>query len=119
MRPIDDAGILRGVLIDAAKAREPLTYSQVLARLGHRFTRPKMRLLCRTLEKVDAAARAAGEPELAVLVVRGADGLPGEGWWEGGWTWKFGYDGPRSGKLAELFVRGQQALVYAYWDRGA
>ena len=30
---------------------------------------------------VDEEAAARGEPELAVLVVRQSDGLPGQGWW--------------------------------------
>ena len=45
------------------------------------FTRPKMRALCKVLSVVDEEAEARGEPELAVLVVRQSDGLPGQGWW--------------------------------------
>ena len=48
------------------------------------FQRPKMRALCKVLAYVDDEAEARGEPELAVLVVRQSDGLPGQGWWVGG-----------------------------------
>ena len=43
-----------------------------------------MRQLCKTLGAVDEEAAARGEPELAVLVVRQSDGLPGQGWWVAG-----------------------------------
>ena len=42
-----------------------------------------MRAVCKTLDEVDKRAAARGEPELAVLVVRESDGLPGQGWWTG------------------------------------
>ena len=57
------------------------------------FTRPKMRALCKVLAYVDDEAEERGEPELAVLVVRQSDGLPGQGWWVGG-AKKHGYTGP-------------------------
>ena len=70
---------------DRRRRRRPsLTYSELLAQLGHGFSRPKMRALCKTLGAVDEEAEARGEPELAVLVVRQSDGLPGQGWWVGG-----------------------------------
>ena len=47
--------------------------------LGHHFTRPKMRALCKVLGVVDDEAAERGEPELAVLVVRQSDGLAGAG----------------------------------------
>ena len=41
-----DPGEVREILIGAARARNALTYSQMLQMLGYRFTRPKMRQLC-------------------------------------------------------------------------
>ena len=88
----DSAGLLadpaeaRAILVACAKAGESITYSEMLAILGHAFTRPKMRALCKVLTVVDRDAEERGEPELAVLVVRQSDGLPGQGWWiEGAW----------------------------------
>ena len=80
---IADADRVRALLIAAASAGEAVSYSQLLGELGHRFTRPKMRALCKTLDVIDQRAVAAGEPELAVLVVRESDRLPGQGWWVG------------------------------------
>jgi hypothetical protein len=86
----DQAGLLadplevRAILIASATAGEPITYSETLQLLGHHFTRPKMRALCKVLAFVDDEAEERGEPELAVLVVRQSDGLPGQGWWVGG-----------------------------------
>ena len=71
---IADVALVRTLLIAAAQRGEWVSYSQALADLGTRFTRPKMRALCKTLGRIDQLAEAAGEPELAVLVVREGDG---------------------------------------------
>jgi hypothetical protein len=110
---------VRAVLIASARARSSMSYSELLIALGHRFSRPKMRALCKTLDAIDEAARAAGEPELAVLVVREADGVPGQGWWVGGPSRGSGYAGPWSGPQAAAFVRERQTLAFDHWTRTA
>ncbi|MGI8931599.1 MAG: ribose-phosphate pyrophosphokinase, partial [Sphingomicrobium sp.] len=74
MTSIADWEEVRAHLIAAAAAEHALTYSELLAYLGHGFSRPKMRALCKTLGAVDDDAAARGEPELAVLVVRQLEG---------------------------------------------
>jgi hypothetical protein len=113
---IADVPRVRALLLEAARAGEAVSYSALLAQLGHRFTRPKMRALCRTLDAIDEAGRAAGEPELAVLVVRESDGLPGQGWWAGAQALVRGHDGPWEGPQARRFVEGLQRGVFAYWQ---
>ncbi|MES2095674.1 MAG: ribose-phosphate pyrophosphokinase [Pseudomonadota bacterium] len=112
---IADVARVRALLIAAAKAGESISYSLLLAELGHRFTRPKMRAVCKTLDVIDEAAIAAGEPELAVLVVRESDGLPGQGWWGAARSFALGYDGPMTGPVAATLVREQQELAFDYW----
>lgn len=112
---IADVARVRAILIESAKAAEPISYLHLLAELGHRFTRPKMRAVCKTLDTIDQAAIAAGEPELAVLVVRESDGLPGQGWWGGARNFLLGYDGPWTGAAAAKLVREQQELAFDYW----
>ena len=112
---IADVARVRAHLIAAARAGEALSYSALLAELGHRFTRPKMRALCKTLDAIDEAGLAAGEPELAVLVVRESDGLPGQGWWVGGATFLRDYHGPWEGPKARAFVDELQGEAFAYW----
>ncbi|WBO22467.1 ribose-phosphate pyrophosphokinase [Sphingomonas abietis] len=112
---IADVARVRGLLLDAARAGEAISYSALLAALGHRFTRPKMRAVCKTLAVIDEAGMAAGEPELAVLVVRESDGLPGQGWWAGGQAFLRGHDGPWEGPAARALVDGLQREVFAYW----
>src|SRR3954464_3913322 len=114
--PISDVAAVRAILVAAAKAGRPLSYASVLDALGHRFTRPKMRALCRTLDAVDNQALAGGEPEFAVLVVGEADRLPGQGWWVGK-VREMGYQGPWTGEQAQAFVRKQQKRVFDYWRR--
>lgn len=106
---------VRALLIAAARERRAVSYSQLLAGLGHRFTRPKMRAVCKTLDAIDTAATAEGEPELAVLVVRETDRLPGQGWWTGVRE-AHGYDGAWSGPDAVALVARLQARAFDYWD---
>ena len=112
---IADVARVRALLIAAARAGEALSYSEVLAQLGHRFTRPKMRALCQTLTAIDEAGAAAGEPELAVLVVRESDGLPGQGWWTGGHALALGHDGAWEGPEARALVKRLQRQATKYW----
>jgi hypothetical protein len=110
---IADAALVRSRLIAAAGKGEAVSYSMLLSQLGHRFTRPKMRALCRTLDAIDRDGAAAGEPPLAVLVVRESDRLPGQGWWTA--EAARGHDGAWHGAGAAAYVAGQQAHCFAYW----
>ena len=103
-------------LVAAARAGTPLTYSEILERLGYAFSRPKMRALCAILGAVDEDAAARGEPELAVLVVRQSDGIPGQGWWVAGGARARGYEGPWEGPEARSFISGVQAETFAWWQ---
>ena len=109
-----DPAEVRAILVASAKAGEPITYSEVLMLLGHQFTRPKMRALCKVLGHVDEIGASRGEPELAVLVVRQSDGLPGQGWWVAGAT-QHGYTGPWEGPKAARLIRGLQSRAFDYW----
>ncbi|MEO5810082.1 MAG: ribose-phosphate pyrophosphokinase [Sphingomicrobium sp.] len=112
---ISDAGEVRAHLVAAATEGHPLTYSELLELLGHGFSRPKMRALCVTLGTVDEQAAARGEPELAVLVVRQSDGLPGQGWWIAGGGTPHGYDGLWEGSEAARFIAGLQQRAFDHW----
>jgi hypothetical protein len=115
-----EAGLLadpqevRAILVAAARAGEPISYSEALALLGHSFSRPKMRQLCKVLGVVDEETAARGEPELAVLVVRQSDGLPGQGWWIEG-ARAHGYDGLWEGPAARQLISRLQAQAFDYW----
>jgi len=112
---IADSVEVRAHLVAAASAGHPLTYSELLALLGHGFSRPKMRALCKTLAAVDNDLAAPGEPELAVLVVRQSDGLPGQGWWVAGGAVPYDYDGPWEGPEAAAFIARVQQKTFDYW----
>ena len=112
---IADVAKVRAILLAAAREGRSVSYSEMLGTLGHRFTRPKMRALCKTLDVIDADAKVAGEPELAVLVVRESDRLPGQGWWTG-IAERLGYKGAWEGSEAMDFVCGVQAEAFAYWQ---
>lgn len=106
---------MRSLLVAAARDGRSVTYSELLADLGTRFTRPKMRALCRTLDRIDQAGAAAGEPDLAVLVVRESDGLPGQGWWAGGRAFAMGHDGDWTGAAARALVGELQRVAFDWW----
>jgi hypothetical protein len=107
---------VRAHLVAAARAGVALTYSELLERLGYRFSRPKMRALCAVLTAVDQDTEARGEPELAVLVVRQSDGIPGQGWWVSGGGRERGYEGSWGGPEAGRFIAGVQAETFHYWQ---
>ena len=102
--PLADPAEVRAHLVAAAKAGVALSYGELLEHLGYRFSRPKMRQLCAMLGAIDRDADLRGEPELAVLVVRASDGLPGQGWWVGGGAMVHGYDGLWTGPEAAKLV---------------
>ena len=107
---------VRAHLIAAASAGTAISYSDLLGQLGYAFSRPKMRALCAVLGAVDREAEARGEPELAVLVVRASDGLPGQGWWVAGGAENHGYIGDWEGLEARRLVDRLQEQAFAYWS---
>jgi hypothetical protein len=115
MNALADPGEVRAHLVAAAMAGHALTYAELLERLGYSFSRPKMRQLCAVLSEIDRRTEAAGEPELAVLVVRQSDGLPGQGWWIGG-ARKHGYQGLWQGPEAARFIAARQQETFGYWS---
>jgi hypothetical protein len=115
---IADPARVREIVVASAKAGQPITYSELLNAIGHEFTRPKMRAVCKTLALVDEDAAERGEPELAVLVVRQSDGLPGQGWWTGGNAFLHGHDGLWTGPEAAALVRKLQQQAFDYWSEG-
>ncbi|QDH33661.1 ribose-phosphate pyrophosphokinase [Porphyrobacter sp. YT40] len=110
-----DPAEVRGLLIEAARTRQVFTYGALLGILGHTFTRPLMRQLCKVLDRIDEDGRAAGEPGLAVLVVRQSDGLPGQGWFVG--RTEVHDDLPREweGPEARRYTEARQAEAFDYW----
>ena len=106
---------VRAHLLAAATAGESITYSELLNQLGHEFTRPKMRALCKVWGAIDEAGAQRGEPELAVLVVRQSDGLPGQGWWVDGGSTVHGYDGLWEGAEATRFIARLQQNAFDFW----
>ncbi|HYI65248.1 MAG TPA: ribose-phosphate pyrophosphokinase [Allosphingosinicella sp.] len=114
--PLADAAEVRAHLVAAARAGVALSYGALLEHLGYSFSRPRMRQLCAMLGEIDRDAEASGEPELAVLVVRASDGLPGQGWWVAGGGSSRGYSGPWEGPEAARFTASVQAESFAFWQ---
>ena len=111
-----DPAEVRSILVASARAGQPISYSELLGLLGHDFSRPKMRALCKVLSFIDEEAAEQGEPEFAVLVVRQSDGLPGQGWWVGV-AERYGYKGLWEGPNAARLIRKVQARTFEYWAR--
>ena len=102
-------------LVAAAKAGTALSYGALLEQLGYGFSRPKMRALCAILGAVDEAGALRGEPELAVLVVRQSDGLPGQGWWVSA-ARAYGSRGSWEGPEARRFIERLQSESFTFWQ---
>ena len=111
-----DPAEIRTLLIEAARARQVFTYGALLNLLGHTFTRPLMRQLCKVLDRIDENGRVAGEPGLAVLVVRQSDGLPGQGWFVSRTgvydDLPLEWEGPE----ARAYTQARQAEAFDYWE---
>ena len=108
-----NADSVEQLLIRCAIEQRSITYSEALAAFGMRFTRPKLRELCQILGEVNRMAADRGEPELAVLVVRSSDRLPGDGWWAS----RNRYRGEWTGVHAERYVSAKQKEAFHYWQR--
>ena len=115
---IADVQGVKALLVAAAREGRAVSYSELLGQLGHRFTRPKMRAVCKTLDAIDAEAVTRGEPELAVLVVRETDRIPGQGWWVSAAEHR-NYAGSWTGPEAVCFVRALQEAAFTYWQSKA
>ncbi len=109
---LHDVARIKAMLVGCAREGRAISYSELLLNLGFRFTRPKMRAVCKTLDHIDQLTTAEGAPALAVLVVREGDGLPGQGWWTG----RTDYHGEWTGPAALAHVRKLQEAVFAYWQ---
>lgn len=108
---------LEAMLEAAARAGEPMTYAQVMRGYGLPFERWRVRHLCAALDAVDELQRGKNRPELAVLVVRGADGLPGQGWWLSKHPASREWTGEFTGPEAEAYVRRIQRAVFNWWRK--
>lgn len=108
---LHDVGRIKAMLEQCAREGRAISYSELLLNLGFRFTRPKMRAVCKTLDAVDRLSVGESAPSLAVLVVREGDGLPGQGWW----TARSEYRGDWVGPAAQAYVGQLQSAVFAYW----
>lgn len=109
---LHDVARIKAILEQCGRDGRAISYSELLLNLGFRFTRPKMRAVCKTLDKIDQITAEEGAPALAVLVVREGDGLPGQGWWTG----RADYQGEWTGPQAHAHIRKLQDDVFAYWQ---
>lgn len=108
---LHDVARIKAILEQCARDGRWISYSELLLNLGFRFTRPKMRAVCKTLDKIDQLTQEEGAPALAVLVVREGDGLPGQGWWTG----RKDYAGAWTGPDAVAHIARLQNEVFQYW----
>jgi len=113
-----DIDALEQLLIDAARERKTLAYSDVLNHFGKRVTPIRVYALCRDLGVVSERNRERSEPELAVLVVRKTDRLPGEGYFHSAWQDGL-YDGPATGPRARVYIDELTETVFDYFGRRA
>lgn len=110
-----DLDRLERVLIQAAVEERPVTYGQVLAFFGWKVTQITVGALCRDLGRIDERRAGEGWPDLACLVVRKSDGLPGEGYFTSVRD-AAEYAGPSVGPPAVSFIRARQARA-TLWAR--
>lgn len=108
-----DLDRLERALIQTARERRAVTYGQLLGLFERRVTPILVAALCRDLGKQAERRAGAGWPDLACLVVRRSDGLPGEGYFDS-LRREGAYAGPSVGPAAEAFLRGRQEQAYRW-----
>ena len=104
-----DLDRLERALIAAARERRPVTYGQLLAFFDRKVTPVNVGALCRDLGIVCRSVVAKGGPDLACLVVRKSDGMPGDGYFTG--------DDIPAGADPWLLVADRQEAAYD-WAEG-
>jgi hypothetical protein len=112
-----DLELLERRLLRTAMEESALTYGELLAFFERRVTRITVAALCRDLGRVCRRIEAAGGPDVACLVVRKADRLPGEGYFQS-LREESGYAGPSGGAEAVALVRARQARAFAFARAG-
>lgn len=108
-----DLDQIEALLQASAMEGKSISYSETLNSIGLAFSRPKMRALCIALGEIDRRAKKKKQPELAVLVVRASDKIPGAGWWVDRTEYKGAWEGPK----AEKYIRAIQDKTFAYWQK--
>ncbi len=108
-----DLDRLERVLIQAALERRAMTYGQLLGLFERRVTPILVAALCRDLGKQAERRSGAGWPDLACLVVRRSDRLPGEGYFDS-LRRDGAYAGPSVGPAAEAFLLARQEQAYRW-----
>ncbi|MCB1968798.1 MAG: hypothetical protein KDG54_00155 [Geminicoccaceae bacterium] len=103
-------------MLRRALERRSVTYGELLAFFERRVTRITVAALCRDLGKVSERNDANGGPDLACLVVRKSDRLPGEGYFHA-LREEGSYEGPSTGPDAEAEIRRRQEAVFAQVER--
>lgn len=107
-----DPDQLERLLIDAAREGRPMTYQEVLAHFGRPIGPVMVRALCADLGHVCRRLEPLGLRDIACLVVRKSDGLPGAGYFEA-LRDEEGYNGPTTGAFAQLEIERRQLAIFA------
>ena len=76
---LHDVARIKEILEQCGREGRAISYSELLLNLGFRFTRPKMRAVCKTLDKIDQMTLEEGRPALAVLVMACPGRVGGQG----------------------------------------
>ena len=66
---LHDVARIKGILEQCGREGRAISYSELLLNLGFRFTRPKMRAVCKTLDKIDQMTLEEGRPALPIWKV--------------------------------------------------
>ncbi len=94
----------------AARHRRPVSYRQLLHLFDRRIGPNNVRALMRVLAEICRQSEAKGEPDLACLVVREKDGLPGEGYFAAEAATGHSLQGSRRARVTKA-----QERAFAYW----
>lgn len=102
---------MRAIMIDCARKRETIAYSDVSLRLTTAYLHPHSFVFTRMLTEICREEREAGRGMLCALVVRKATGIPGPGYFT-----DIGLRcGMPDGDDPESLWRDELETVFDYW----
>lgn len=105
---------MRGLMIDTARARSTITYSELAAQMQTARVHYHSFLMAKLLDEIGGEEIQAGRGVLPAVVVRKSSGMPGGGYFRES-AQLFGTPQDAPPPELEALWRDDLEAVYAYW----
>lgn len=112
---MSDYAVIAQRLVEAAKAEQTVTYSDLGALIGLNMGQPDQRQrLSNLLGEINTEEHRHGRPMLSAVAVLKGEGRPGQGFFEI-CHWLGVYSGNKDSKVQDEFFIAELQRVHDYW----